>query len=104
VAAITDTRLVTADELLVMPDDGLRRELLRGEVRVMNPPGGRHSAVAMHVGSLLHVHARHHGLGTVLAAETGFRLARDPDTVRAPDVAFVSRALADAVEDVDVDR
>jgi Uma2 family endonuclease len=31
-------------------------------------------------------------LGRVLAAETGFKLAADPDTVRAPDVAFISRA------------
>ena len=40
-------------------------------------------------------------LGTVYAAETGFRLATDPDTVRAPDVAFVSRVRLEAVGEVE---
>jgi Uma2 family endonuclease len=40
-------------------------------------------------------------LGTVYAAETGFRLASDPDTVRAPEVAFVSRARVEALGKVE---
>jgi hypothetical protein len=28
---------VTADELLLMPDDGFRYELVKGELRQMNP-------------------------------------------------------------------
>ena len=35
-------------------------------------------------------------LGVVLTAETGFIIKRDPDTVRAPDVAFIMAARADA--------
>ena len=37
----TQTRLITADEFLEMPDDGLRQELIRGEVVTMSLPGGR---------------------------------------------------------------
>ena len=67
-----------------------RCELVRGELRMMSPAGGRHGQVAMQCGRLLANHVETHGLGVVYAAETGFILARDPDTVRAPDVAFVS--------------
>jgi Uma2 family endonuclease len=42
-----------------------------------------------------------HDLGEVFAAETGFKLAANPDTVRAPDVAFVRRERADEVGDTD---
>ena len=45
----------------------------------------------MKLGSLLEQHASAHNLGSVYAAETGYRLEHDPDTVRAPDVSFVSR-------------
>jgi Uma2 family endonuclease len=37
-------------------------------------------------------HVERHRLGVVFGADTGFKLAHDPDTVRAPDVAFISRA------------
>jgi len=56
----------------------------------MSPAGGDHGRVAMRIGSLLDQHVRRSGSGTVFAAETGFILSRDPDTVLAPDVAFVS--------------
>ena len=78
------------------PDAG-RSELVEGELRMMLPAGGRHGRVAMNCGRLLANHVDEHMLGVVYAAETGFVLARDPDTVRAPDVAFVS---ADRVSDI----
>lgn len=71
-----------------------RRELVRGEVFEMTPAGSKHGAVSLRIGSRLAQHAEAHGLGVVYAAETGFLLARDPDTVRAPDVAFVRRERA----------
>jgi Uma2 family endonuclease len=46
---------------------------------------------------LLGVHVRAGGSGVTFGAETGFVLAREPDTVRAPDAAFVTRAHAEAV-------
>ena len=90
-------KLVTAEELLRMPDDGLRSELVRGEVRRMAPAGHGHGRVAINVSTPLDQHVRARSLGVVYAAETGFKIAGDPDTVRAPDVAFVSRERVEAV-------
>lgn len=80
-----------------MPGDGLRRELVRGELRTMTPPGFEHGRVAATMGVLLGVHARQTGSGVTVAAETGFVLARNPDTVRAPDAAFITKERAEAV-------
>ena len=63
----------------------------------MTPAGNEHGKIAMSVAWRLAQHVEAHGLGAVYAAETGFRLASDPDTVRAPDAAFVSQARLDAV-------
>jgi Uma2 family endonuclease len=93
------TPAITADQLFNMPDDGKRYELIRGEMRMMSPAGGRHGRVAHNLGLILGSHVRQAGLGVVFAAETGFLLQRDPDTVRAPDVAFVSHQSLRAVED-----
>jgi Uma2 family endonuclease len=84
-------RRATADELARMPDDGYRYELLHGELHPMSKPGFRHGLVAIHLGRILREHVVVHDLGFALAAETGFWLANDPDHVRAPDVAFVSK-------------
>jgi Uma2 family endonuclease len=97
----TEARPVTAEELLRTPDDGLRRELVHGEVRVMTPAGHRHGRVAMGIGSRLDQHVRENGLGAVYAAETGFKIASHPDTVRAPDVAFVRRERVEEVGDAE---
>ena len=83
--------LITANELLHMPDNGMRRELVEGELREMTPAGHEHGFVAMNFSAPLHAFVKEKALGKVFAAETGFVLAVDPDTVRAPDVAFVSR-------------
>jgi Uma2 family endonuclease len=85
------SRLVTAEELLRMPDDGLRHELVRGELRTITPAGQKHGKIAMRIGIRLGTHVEQHELGEVYAAETGFLLSTDPDTVRAPDASFVSR-------------
>jgi Uma2 family endonuclease len=92
-----NTAPTSAEELWRLPDDGLRRELVRGELHVMAPPGFEHGRVAMAVGALLALHVREGGLGVAVAAETGFILSRDPDTVRAPDAAFVSKERAERV-------
>ena len=78
----------TAEELLRATEIG-RCELVRGELKTMIPPGAEHGRVAMRLAVPIASHVGLHGLGTVFAAETGFLLARDPDTVRAPDIAFV---------------
>jgi Uma2 family endonuclease len=89
--------ITTAEELWLMPDDSQRRELVEGRLRVMVPPGFEHGRVAATVSWLLGSHVRAGGIGVTLGAETGFLLASDPDTVRAPDAAFVARARAEAV-------
>ncbi len=57
----------------------------------MSPAGFRHGAIVARLTGALVQHIDAHDLGEVSGAETGFKLASDPDTVRAPDVAFVRR-------------
>src|SRR5207253_9652908 len=97
----TAVETITAKELLNMPDDGLRHELIRGELKKMPPPGHVHGRVAMKFGWRLAQHVETKNLGNVYAAETGFLLETDPDTVRAPDCAFVSRDRLAAIGDVE---
>ncbi len=82
----------TAGELAALPDEGLRHELVAGRLLAEPPASFRHGEVAARIFRSLDRHVRRRALGRVVSAETGFLLARDPDTVRAPDVAFVSRA------------
>ena len=84
---------MTADDLGRMPDDGQRHELIRGELTMMAPAGGGHGRIAMKLGARLATYVETKRLGEVCAAETGFIIARNPDTVRAPDAAFVSTKL-----------
>jgi Uma2 family endonuclease len=83
---------MTADELLRtrLPDKHV--ELVRGVLVVREPAGGRHGYVTARLTKRLMDIVEARGLGSVFAAETGFQLSADPDTVRAPDVAFVSSA------------
>ena len=86
---MTTRTLVTADELLRMPDDGKRYELIEGELIEMAPAGSRHGEIAASVVIVLGHYVRKNDLGTIFAAETGFLLRYDPDTVRAPDAAYI---------------
>jgi Uma2 family endonuclease len=89
---MSTTTLITADELLAMPTGmGKRYELLEGELREMSPAGWRHGKVTSRLNARLDAYVEEHDLGVVFGAETGFRLASDPDTVRAPDISFVSK-------------
>jgi Uma2 family endonuclease len=86
------TRAVTADELWRMPDDGYHRyELDRGRLLVMTPAGSLHGVVVSRLNAALATHVDAARLGVVMTADTGFTLESDPDTVRAPDVAFIAR-------------
>lgn len=83
---------MTAEELLRLNLPNKRTELVRGVLRVREPAGYQHGDVAATCLAMLHQFVREHRLGRVFAAETGFTLERAPDTVRAPDVAFISAA------------
>lgn len=82
---------MTAQELLEYRHEPYRQELIEGRLHEMEPPGAEHGQVAMRFGALLFAHVDREGLGIVFASEVGFQLASDPDTVRAPDVAFIAR-------------
>lgn len=91
---------VTAEQLLQMPDDGYRYELVEGELRRMSPASHQHGRMILNLSAPLHQYVRAHRLGAVYAAETGFQIASDPDTVRAPAVAFVRQERVDAAYEV----
>ncbi|NKQ35954.1 MAG: Uma2 family endonuclease [Chloroflexi bacterium] len=86
---LTQDRLITAEELLKRPPEDRRGELVKGEFVPMSPAGHLHGSIAMNIASQLWLYVRPNNLGKVYAAETGFYLFRNPDTVRAPDAAFV---------------
>ncbi len=80
--------LLTAEEFAALPREGLRLELVRGEIHAMPPAFGVHGEAAMMLGATLGQHVLANGLGELYAA-TGFLIECDPDSVRAPDIAFV---------------
>ena len=84
-----------------MRDDGWRYELVKGELIRMPPPGHEHGLVTMQIAGPLYQHVKQHNLGTVYAAETGFLIHQNPDTVRAPDVAFITRERLEASDTIE---
>ncbi|MFH1923166.1 MAG: Uma2 family endonuclease, partial [Planctomycetota bacterium] len=80
--------ITTADQLLQTPGLG-RCELLCGKLVVMAPAGFEHGRIVANITGALVVYIEQEKLGVVAGAETGFQIANDPDTVRAPDVAFI---------------
>jgi Uma2 family endonuclease len=83
------TQLMTAAEFFELDVPDGRAELVRGRVVRMSFPGMRHGVVAVKIGARLLGFVEAHALGYVFV-ETGCITARDPDTVRGPDVAYVS--------------
>ena len=89
--------LLTAAELEQMPDDdSVQIELDEGELIKMAPAALNHGKYEVRIAALLHAHAQRHALGVVYCGDTGFTLG--PDTVRAPDVAFIQTARLASVE------
>lgn len=82
------TKLMTGEDLLALPDDGYQYELIEGELIRVAAAGMNASRIAVAVGGELRSFVRPRGLGVVTGADGGFYLARDPDTVIVPDVAF----------------
>lgn len=82
--------LVTAEQLYELPDDGLRYELLRGMLVSEPVPGRLHGRTVARISMLLSNFVDSGRLGVVYTGGTGFVLARRPDTVCGPDVAFLS--------------
>lgn len=91
----------SAEELLRKRDDGFRYELVRGELRRHPLEGHEHGRIAARIAGLLGSHVLANSLGAGYMCGTGFLITSDPDTVRAPDLAFVSQKRLDEVADVE---
>ena len=88
----TATTLMSAAELLAMPDDGFHRyELVKGELITMPPAGYEHGVIGFDFGAEIRQFVKANDLGRVSNSDTGFIISTDPDTVRAPDVSFVRK-------------
>ena len=82
---------MTAIELIKLDIPGKSTELVRGRLIVREPPGTYHGRVQSKLNVRVGVFVDAHELGAVFGQDTGFQIASDPDTVRAPDLAFVVR-------------
>ena len=82
---------MTAEDLERLYIPGKKVELVRGVPVVQELPSTLHSLVAGELFQRLRTFVGQHGLGFVFPQDAGFKIASDPDTVRGPDVAFVSR-------------
>ena len=92
------TQLLTADQLRHLTGN-THYKLVDGHLQKTTSTGCHHGAIANAIAFFLTSHVRDRRLGTVIAAETGFILQRDSDTVRVPDVAFISsQRLAKSLE------
>jgi len=81
---------MTARQLERVTIPGKTTELVRGRLLVKEPPGTDHGRIAASLTILVGSFVLAHRLGAVYAQDTGFRIASNPDTVRAPDLAFVA--------------
>ena len=86
-----EEKFLTAEEFSELPDENLKQELVSGYVVSEPVPGFRHGLVLMRLGTILSEFVRSRSLGVVPGADSGFILARSPDTVRGPDVSFVTK-------------
>src|SRR5256885_2765244 len=90
-AYVPNMSLMTADQLLHVGIPDKRVELVRGTLVVQEPPGYTHGRVTVNLAVRLAAHLQATGALQVLVAETGFTLAKNPDTVRGPDLAVLRR-------------
>lgn len=87
---VAQEQLVTAEDFAGLPDDGSRHELVKGAIIEVVRPTFAHGRVQTRIARFLDAFLDNHALGWI-TTETGYILSRNPDTVRGPDVAFVSK-------------
>lgn len=86
----TTEKLLTADDLLTLYSQGVRGELIRGVLHETVAAGIEHGEIVINFAAELRTFVRPRRLGRVVGSDAGMRLERDPDTVREPDIAFIS--------------
>ena len=89
-ATVLATDLMTAEEYLRLPDNGVPTELVRGRIVKMNRPFTAHGYFCSVIDRLIGNHVAGHELGRCVCNDSGVVTERDPDTVRGPDVAYYS--------------
>jgi len=94
-AAISTTTEMTAEQLAELPSGEHRYELVEGALNTMTPAGNEHGRIAASLSWRVASFVDEKKLGAVYAAETGFLLSRNPDSVRAPDFAFIRQQRID---------
>jgi Uma2 family endonuclease len=92
------TKLNTVDDLLALGSDA-RYELLGGELVEMSPSYTDHSRIALFIGGQLDAYSRRTRRGFTTQSDGGYLIARDPDSILAPDAAFVRRERIPAGHD-----
>jgi Uma2 family endonuclease len=88
--ATPGAELMTAEQLEGVHLPHKSTELVRGRLIVREPPGTYHGKLAGRLLTKVGPFVEQHGLGEVFGQDTGFKIASNPDTVRAPDLAFVA--------------
>ena len=88
--ATAKNKLLTAEDLLRLNSQGVKGELIRGVLCETVSVGRVHARIAVRIGGEFDRHVRRHRLGQVGGTDGGVLIERDPDTVREPDIYFVS--------------
>ncbi len=85
--AVRPKRLLTYEDFLSFPNDGVRREIVEGEILVTPAPDIRHQDLVLRLGTTFFNHIRAHGGGRAFISPLDVRLS-EHDVVE-PDVIFV---------------
>ena len=96
----TSTALMTAEELMQLPDSPFRHELINGELITMPLPKAPHGRATMRLGIPLGQFVWDHDLGEIYD-HSGYQLTVNPDTVLGPDIAFISKERLKEVGEVE---
>ena len=94
-------KLLTADDLLRLDSQGVRGELIRGALHETMPAGVKHGKIAIRLGGRMAACVEQEHLGHVFGSDSGVLLERNPDTVREPDLAYVSAERLPLDADID---
>src|SRR5688500_7277708 len=88
---VPGAEFMTAEQLERVEVPGKSTELVRGRLIVREPPSTYHGKIAGRLITRVGAFVDAHQLGEVFGQDTGFKIASNPDTVRAPDLAFIAR-------------